>query len=233
MDSRTGIHIVLYPERKMFPDSWYEPDISGKAKALSAGEIARTKAVLDIAMKKYPAHVLSENLEKIYLLSELEFYGVKYAGTYSDKTLYIANSGLDEGYTNRFIEQSFHHEFSSILYWKYLHYFNKELWTSLNPDADTIYFDDLGGAGAMITGTDNDEFDPKYHEIGFLYQYATSSFENDVNSFAENLFKAKPGFWDAVDKYDKIRQKTEIIIEFYNKLDTVFTEKYFRKISLL
>lgn len=38
-------------------------------------------------------------------------------------------------------------------------------------------------------------------------------------------------FWEICDKYPKIKEKTDLAIDFYNKLKPLFTKEYFRKIS--
>lgn len=215
----------------MFPFDWYIGEVDAQARALPLNEIERSKVAVSSALQKYPVDVITDNLDKIYILRQINFYGVDYAGTYSDDKLFMANSGVDKGYTLSFLEQSFHHEFSSILYWNYSEYFDKDAWLGANENGDSIYFDELGGAGAMISGQDSDYFDEYYHEMGFLYEYATSSFENDLNSFAENLFKPESEFWEVVDKYERLRKKVEILIDFYNEIDSVFTEEYFRNLS--
>ncbi|MFH2142688.1 MAG: hypothetical protein ABIJ97_09715 [Bacteroidota bacterium] len=231
VDERSGLEILFYPEKNMFPFDWYYGEVSAKVKALSLKEIDRSKVAIDNALSKYPVKVLTDNLKKIFVFRQLNFYGVDYAGTYSEDLLYLANSGVENGYSLSFLEQSFHHEFSSVLYWNNYLYFDKEEWLAANENEDSIYFDDLGGAGAMISGQDSDSFDEYYHEMGFLYEYATSSFENDFNSFAENLFKSETGFWELSEKYERIKRKIDIIIDFYHQIDTVFTEDYFIKIS--
>jgi hypothetical protein len=34
--------------------------------------------------------------------------------------------------------------------------------------------------------------------------------------------------WDAFDKYERVKDKAKLVIEFYNKLHPTFTEEFFR-----
>ncbi|MFH2095394.1 MAG: hypothetical protein ABIJ16_06810 [Bacteroidota bacterium] len=231
IDGRTGIKVLFYPEYNMFPADWYTGEVKARVKALSLSEIKRSTSTILKAMNKYPISILTDNISRIYILQNMNFYGVNYAGTYDDNIVFLVNNGRENGYSDRFMEQSFHHEFSSVLYWNYIDYFDRKAWLAAHEGSDSIYFDELGGAGAMISGQDSDSFDPWYHEKGFLYEYATSSFENDFNSFAENIFCPEPGFWEAVDKYERLNKKIKIIVDFYHSIDPTFTESYFRNMD--
>jgi hypothetical protein len=67
-------------------------------------------------------------------------------------------------------------------------------------------------------------------EQGFLVKYSTSSLENDVNGYVAALFANTPGFWTNVDKHQTVRRKTDLTIEFYHRINPVFTKEYFRSI---
>lgn len=212
-------------EEGMFPDSWYDEPINAKAESLNPEEIKRTRSIIIKALKKYPDEVLIKNLSKVYVLSELEFYGVGFGGTNSDDSVYLTN--ID--YSNIWIETAFHQEFSSIFLRSYKSLFDKQAWIRINP-GDFIYFSDTG-VEALKKGQDSTIFDPKLNEIGFLYEYAQSTPENDFNSFAENIFMNDSYFWEAIDKYPKLKEKFDLIVKFYNSINPIFTEEYFRKIS--
>jgi hypothetical protein len=130
------------------------------------------------------------------------------------------------GYTDIAIEKEFHHEFSSIL--KYNYGLDEITWRQVNP-AGFVYFDETtGGTGAIKAGKASQTFDPKEHEMGFLYEYAESTLENDFNSFAENIFMGEESFFNIVESYDKLKSKLNLTIAFYNSLDPVFTIDYFK-----
>jgi hypothetical protein len=50
--------------------------------------------------------------------------------------------------------------------------------------------------------------------------------------FAQNIFSGGSQFWLIVDSFDPIRKKTELIIRFYQLIDPVFTEEYFRSLAV-
>jgi hypothetical protein len=68
------------------------------------------------ALKKYPTSALQKELKAVYFLKSMKFYNIGYGGTNSNDALYLTNNGEMLGYTELYLEQTFHHEFSSILY---------------------------------------------------------------------------------------------------------------------
>lgn len=224
-DSLTGIVFIFNTESNMFPSSWNHGKIKGKAVSLDTAEFDRTIKVLKTALRKYPAQLLEKTLEKIYVMNSLNFYGVNYGGTNTTEKLYLANSGIINGYTDEFIERTFHHEFSSILLEVYPNYFDKEKWKQVNrPD---FAYGCVNGYEAIESGNASEKFEDKYNRMGFLTQYATSTLENDLNTFSENIFKPKENFWVIVQNHEKLDAKLRLVVDFYSKIDSTFTFDYF------
>ena len=214
-------------EDKMFPSDWYNKEINAKAKDLSLSEIERSKNIIINALKKYPEDVLI-TLNKTYVLGYLSFYGVEYGGTNSSDCVYITNKGVKAGFTDLYIKNSFHHEFSHILLRSYSSFLNTELWENINPKN----FKYLGtGVEAIKEGKASEVYDSSLNEKGFLYKYAQSNLEEDFGSFAENIFVNDPLFWKAIDKYPKLKEKFNLVVDFYHSINPIFTEEYFREIS--
>jgi hypothetical protein len=220
-------NIIFIADGNIFPSSWYGSGIDAKAESLSAGEVERSKSIMITALDKYPTLLLKNNLKNVYVLKSMSFYGVNYGGTNSPPDIvYVVNDGVSMGWTDIYIEETFHHEFSSVL--KYNYGFDETAWRQVNP-AGFVYFDEAtGGAGAIKAGKASKTFDSKEHKIGFLYEYAESTLENDLNSFAENIFMGEESFFDIVESYDKLEMKLDLIVAFYNSLDPMFTIEYFK-----
>lgn len=215
-------------EDKMFPSDWYNKEINAKAKDLSPSEIERSRNIILNALKKYPEDYLIINLSKTYVLGYLSFYGVEYGGTNSSDCVYITNKGVKAGFTDLYIESAFHHEFSHILLRGYSSFLNTELWENINPKN----FKYLGtGVEAIKEGKASKIYDSSLNEKGFLYKYAQSDLEDDFGSFAENIFVNDPLFWKAIDKYPKLKEKFNLVVDFYHSINPIFTEDYFREIS--
>jgi hypothetical protein len=225
--AREQVNLVLDAGIESLPDYWRSGEINGKVRRLSSNEVERTKRIISNAFSKYPNAVLSENLERVCVFGKMEFYGLGYGGTYYKNTVYLVNKGDEMGYDDEWIEQSFHHEFSSVLLKKYDRYFNEEAWRNCN-SADFNYGN--GGVDALASGNCDTDFSEHYNRMGLLNQYGSSDIEEDVNEFAENLFLPHDGFAEVLQQYPSIRKKRALLIDFYHRINPEFTTEYFHQI---
>lgn len=225
VDSITGITVSFVTDDHMFPESWLGGSVNGRASSLDEAEYARSKRILSKSLAKYPLWILKKNLKKIYILHDLNFYGVNYGGTNSTDAVYLTNQGVEKNYTDLYLEQIFHEEFSSILLRNYASYIDETAWMECASDSITY-----GGTGAdaIRNGKAGEHFDARINENGFLGEYATSNFENDINSFAKNIFCPKPDFWKLMKDYPRLQCKLNMIIKFYHKIDKEFTKEFFK-----
>ncbi len=209
----------------MFPSDWLNPPISITADPLSENEVERTLQLVGRAMRRYPPGLLSEELDGVYLTGSLRFSGVDASGTNSLDRVYVVNGGKGLGYTDDFVESTFHHEFSSILLRNHPGYFAEADWRSANPSGFEY---GSGGVDAILEGPARQDLDFRLYESGFLNEYSLAGLEEDFNEIAENLFMGMPAFWSAVDHYPALAKKVDVMIAFYHELDPMFTEDYFR-----
>ena len=158
----------------------------------------------------------------------MKYYDVGFGGTNSNDALYLTNNGVNMGYTDDYLEQTFHHEFSSILIRNFPSFLDTVQWKAANIEGFD-YNDPEAGVGAIRNNQSSQSADTALCKKGFLTQYALSSLENDVNTLAQNMFRPDPGFWAIVDNYPRIREKITLLISFYSQLSGQFTESYFRQ----
>lgn len=225
-----GVLVSFRYSLSIFPSSWQTAPVSAAGTAIDASEINRSKLIIARALNKYPAALLQGNLKTVYFLKSMEFFAVGYGGTNSTNTLYLTNDGQDNGYTDTYIEQSFHHEFSSILFRNYPSKIDTIAWKKANI-AGFDYNDPEAGVGAIRNNESSQSLDSALSAKGFLTQYAYSGLENDVNTIAQSLFCPEKEFWYFVDRFPRIKQKTKLLIAFYNQLNPQFTENWFRKLA--
>ncbi|MFZ6010429.1 MAG: hypothetical protein ACOYXT_08760 [Bacteroidota bacterium] len=219
--------IILTIDDDTFPSSWLSGEINGKASPLDSGEFERSRRIIVKALSKYPPAVIQKHLKKVHVVKHLEFYGQSYGGTNSTDAVYITNKGAAMGYTDFWIEQTFHQEFSSILFRNYSFLFDRKKWTSCNKDI--LY--GTSGVDALKQGKTSLSFDLELNKKGILSEYGTASIEEDFNTFAENLFLSSTGFWEIVRTQKRIKKKAEQVMEFYRAIDNKFSEAYFRGVS--
>ena len=222
-----GIRVRFDYDSTIFPESWRVAPISGHGESILTNEILRTEKVMEKTLNKYPAIVLEFNLKAVYYLKSMKFYDIGFGGTNSDDALYLTNDGVSLGYTDAYLEQTFHHEFSSILFRNFPALLDTVAWKNSNVEG-FIYNDPEDGVGAIRSNQSSQAFDTVLCARGCLTQYTLSSLENDVNTIAQNLFRPDPGFWEIVDRYPRIRKKVSLLIEFYQRIHSAFTEQYFR-----
>lgn len=220
----TGIEVQFDYHDSIFPTSWLQGRIAGKAKSLDTSEVSRTIEMVDAALAKYPKEFLKEHLSKVYVLSKLEFFGVGYGGTYYKNAIFITNKGQDKGYTRKFMEKVFHAEFSSVLYHDFKKKFPAEDWSKANGKSFSY---GSGGVEAIKRGTNSETPTKSINKQGFITEYGMSDMENDINSYAKHLFGDPERFWDLVELYPRIRKKAGILISFYGEMNPKFNEDYF------
>jgi len=216
--------IIYKADKKIFPCKWRNKRTNPEFSLLAEDEIPRMQEVLRNSLAKYPAGLIKKNLKNIYVLRKLFFFGLEYGGTYYKRNIYITNNGIENAYTNDYLEGTFHHEFSSVLL-RHARKTDKTAWTGSNPPGFTY---GGGGVEALRTHEISLTLDSTLFEKGFLNEYSLASFEEDFNCYAEYIFRNDPGFWDAWESSEAIRRKTELLISIYHRIDPVFTLDYFR-----
>jgi hypothetical protein len=227
IDERTSTEIFFLASERVFPAHWYGTRINAEVETLSRTERNRMIGLLQRAFAKYPDQVLRDHLHRVYLFRTMQFYGIHYSGTNAANTVYMSDDELNPLYSDQFIEQVFHHEFSSILKRAYPNRLKVKHWEEINP----IWFDyGNGGVDAIRNGEASMELDPDLFSSGFLSEYSQASLEEDINVFAQNIFTGSVSFWNIVDEHERIRRKAELLIAFYHSIDPTFDEKYFRRI---
>lgn len=226
VDPRTGIPVRYEIDAQTFPDSWRCGDIRAEAMPLASYEVLRSKRIAVTALSVYPVGLLKHNLRAVYFADTLTFYGLSYGGTNSYDTVYIANRGATQGFTDNFLLRTFHHEFSSILLRNYPAQFDSAAWRAANRSAYGT-----GGIDALKNGRCDTKYEAKYNVDGFLNQYGTSSLEEDVNTFAEAMFSGDRAFWTLADRFPRIKDKKDVLVKFYRALDPSLTEDYVRSLA--
>jgi len=223
-----AIHFDYTPQ--IFPKSWLTEEINAHGVEISPLETDRCIVAMTKAVKKYPEQVLVASLKGVYFLKSMEMFDVGFGGTNSRTAVYLTDEGEEHGYTDAYIEQTFHHEFSSILFRNFSAKLDTTAWkAAIIPGFD--YNDPYEGVGAIRKNESSQQLDSALSAKGFLTQYALSGIENDINTIAQNLFRPDEKFWGFVKYYPRIQKKVSLLIRFYHKVDPVFTEAYFKRFA--
>lgn len=226
----TGITVSFKYSNSIFPESWRVAPISVTAEKITSSEIQRSKAIIVKALTRYPLAAVAADLKSVYILKSITFYDVGHGGTNFTDAIYLANNETEQGYSDLYLEQTFHHEYSSILYRNPPSFIDEDDWKKANI-AGFDYNDPEDGVGAIRNNKSSQDLDTALCKNGFLTQYSLSGIENDINTFAQNIFSPSPGFWEIAGQYPRISKKVKLLIAFYNKIHPSFTEDYFRKLK--
>jgi hypothetical protein len=226
-----GVQIITDAdyEANIFPANWLDAPSNIHVTKLKPGEVTRATNVVQLALEKYPPTLLGQTLQRVYVFDTIVQYDASIGGTYLGDQVFLADTGWMVGYTDQFIERAFHEEYSSILLKTYPDYFDEAAWTKINPEQ--FVYDGDAGFGYIRDGKGSLDYDPKLLNAGFLNQYSSSNMENDFNAFAGRLLVGETEFWQAVDQHDRIQQKALLVIAFYQQLDPMYTEEYFRTLQ--
>jgi len=201
----------------LFPKAWVKGKIKAKADSPDRFKIATDTTEIKLAVSKYPQNLIQKEIRNIYLVGNLRFSGVYFTGTISDNVLYIASKA------NKDIQRTFHHEFSSILLRNYAPFSFETKWKKISPELLNCK-----STTAIKNGYFSLEHNATLLNKGYLSAYSLSNWENDFNMYAEYIFSGDQHFWNLVDDYPLIKKKTKLVIDFYQQVDPVFTENYFR-----
>jgi len=226
-DPGSGVEIIFPADAGIFPHQWTIKKINPSIRPVCHEELIRLEDLLTFAFSKYPVAVLNANLKRVCVVKSMTFYGLPYGGTNYQHTVYLSDDNDNPWFNDEYIEQVFHHEFSSILLRDFHVYFDQAKWLSLNPPSFRY---GKGGADAIRQGMASMALEPETIKQGFLSQYSTASVEEDINVVAQYLFTGNPEFWNVFAMNDIIRDKARLLIGFYHKINPVFTESYFRNL---
>lgn len=183
--------------------------------------------MMDAALAKYPAEVLSEHLRTLYLLGELRYRGVITSGTNSLTAVYVKIGPVEKGFTARHNEGVFHAEFSSILIRNRPQFLDQEAWKAANPPGFSYLGD---GVDAVKQGKARTKADSMLNAQGFLSQYSQSTLENDFNGYAARLWTGDAALWQLAKEHSPIQRKLTLVLQFYQQLHEQLDELFFRNL---
>ncbi len=234
-DERTGVRIVFYDFSK------HENDMksrwrNGVVEVVPAKRKNRHyyKRYAKRALKQYPLELIKKYLRTLYIVEEIKLIfgslSIEPEGIYDLErgAIYLTTGGAR--YDSQLnTEDIFHHEFSSFLLHGYAYLFPKAEWLALNP-SDFQY--DIGH-----TDDGDSPFVPEDGEFYFQRclpgPHAMTSWENDINTFAMQLFWARATLVGVrerplpFDDYPCLQKKLDLLAAFYRRIHPMFTAEYF------
>ena len=224
LEREYGISIEYDDAIGLLPELWRVPPASGHATVIDELELSRYARVLATELQKYPADVISANLEHIYLIGELRLFGTDYGGTSVGKSIFLTGGSRAQGYDEYYLASLFHHEFSSVLLRH--HSFPELRWKVLNPEGFTYTDDDADVLQAIARGELSGN--AVLHEQGFIAEYGHTTLENDFNLYAETVFVDPDRMQALINEHRAIREKYYLLKEFYLSVSPNFQDVFER-----
>lgn len=234
-DEQTGVAVSFVFKDTIFPEDWYQKPISAYGESLLVEEEERTQGIIKEILNKYPVDFIKENLKQIYCFRNIRLYGYDYCPICSyHGIVYLVNDGEKKGCSADYIEWAFHHELNHILVHNYNNDANSEIksiiekWETGNPDSFSY------GTGRLSSARNNkagNYGDTNSYTGGCITTYGMLSFDDDIAEYAAALFTGRNALWDLPERFPHIKQKLNLLIEFYNTLDPAFTKEYFLSFS--
>ncbi len=183
----------------------------------------RVKEVITEAVEAYPLGFVPEHLTKTYIIgNEIKIGNVDGSiAIATDKSIFLT---IGEKNDETLYLPAFHHIFSHVLQNRYKELFDSyyEGWILNNPEGFEYY-----GYEPEIAYEDR----PEMYEDGFITSLSMDNYGCDFAEIAAYAFSKDPIFLNSVMNYPRIRQKFELMVDFYNKIDPRITLEYFERIS--
>lgn len=215
--------ILFYIDKELYLS--YFHDDTKKLIYLPEEQRSRVKKIIKDAVEAYPFGFVPQHLTKLFIIgNEIKFKNVDNVTAIAiGETIFLTDSEIN----NEIIYLiRFHHEFNHVLQYTYKELFDSyyEAWQSNNPEGFEYY-----GYEKYKDEYYNEEEWLKMYEDGFISSYSMVNYSEDFAEIASRSFTKDPVFWKSVRNYPRIRQKFELLVDFYNKIDPNITLEYFEK----
>ncbi len=181
------------------------------------------KKVVIEAVEAYPLGFVPQHLKKLYIIgNEIKIENVNdVIATATDETIFLT---IGERNDETLHLPVFHHALNHLLQNKYKELFDSyhEDWISNNPEefeyADYEPYDYDGDKLEMYSS-------------GFFTSLSMVNCSEDFAEIAGYAFSKDPVFLSSLMSYARIKQKFELMVDCYNKINSGITLEYFEKIS--
>ncbi len=190
----------------------------------------RYLAYLKIAQKalfKYPPDLIKKHLKALYIGGPYQENDAIITGMYEHNKIYLFYNHESGNNSSLFLEQTFHHEFSSILIQTYD--FPAFDWLALNPKGFSYIINPVK-IDTYMNSLDSYEADDATLKEGLVSHYGKVNAENDINTYAELVFTQPEEMKVFINKYPVVMKKYLMLKQFYLSISPEF-EAVFRLID--
>ena len=194
-----------------------------KVKPLSHGQFLNYIKILQKALAKYPQSLIKQSLSDVYIGGPYTENDAIIVGMYTKNKIYLFYNHHNGNNHDVFLEQTFHHEYSSILVKKYN--FPAFDWLKLNPKGFSYiinpkkidkYMNSIGKYAAT----------KEMLKQGVVTSYGMVNAENDINTYVETIFTQPNKMKKYISTYPVIARKYQMLKKFYLSISPQFGEVF-------
>ncbi len=175
--------------------------------------------VLQNALIKYPPELIKKHLKDLYIGGPYQENDAIITGMYEHNKIYLFYNHKSGNNSLLFLEQTFHHEFSSLLIQNYE--FPIFDWLALNPEGFSYIINPLK-IDVYMNSIDSYEADEAALKEGLVSRYGKVNAENDINSYAEFVFTQPEKMKVILKKYPQVMKKYQMLKLFYLSISPEF-----------
>jgi hypothetical protein len=175
--------------------------------------------VVQKALLKYPPAPIKKHLKDLYIGGPYQENDAVITGMYEGNKIYLFYNHEFGNNSSLFLEQTFHHELSSILIQNYD--FPAFDWLKLNPK-DFNYIINPVKIDAYMNSIDSYEADEAALKEGLVSRYGKVNAENDINTYAELVFTQPEEMKMFIKKYPVVMKKYQMLKQFYLSISPEF-----------
>ena len=186
----------------------------------TVAQFYRCAGIVSKALKKYPPALVKKHLNQIWVGGQYRENGGIIAGMYEKDKLFLFYNHKKGDNSDLFLEQTLHHEFSSLL----IKFYNFPAfhWLKLNP-ADFDYIINPSGIKAYMNAVKSYNASEAQLNQGLVSGYGKANAENDINSYVELIFTKPETMKTYIRKYSRIASKYQMIKRFYLSVSPEFS----------
>ncbi len=196
------------------------PSKHSKVEPIRHRVMVRYVDILKDALSRYPDRVIKNHLKAIHFAGKINEDGFEYGGSYDPyrRILYIVDGGYEKEGRPFY---AIHHELSSLFLARHSLFINP--WTDHNPK-NFVYLYEKSDNKLKTYKTVSTNGSADDYEKGFMNTYGQTNFENDFNEYSAMIFTYPDKFKQLMERYPRVRGKFKVWLDFYQKIDPVFTE---------
>ena len=174
----------------------------------SASSLSESLTGVEDALMAYPPGFVSSQIEAIFIAGRIYFDDMPAGGTYHKSWVIVASTTDPTGESNYDSAlYGVHHELSSFIYHKSFVFIRG--WANLMPKdwQEKLTY-------KKVLADNNQPID---YQNGFLSNYATTTMENDFNTYAEFVFARSDELIKLAKSYPLVAKKLRLFIDAYAK----------------